>query len=367
MVERNWSGRGQHAQFQQSEKKTLDDILNVQDVLGSTSTAIVQSVMCKRILLARKTIRCNRYFTKAKAIEEVAHLSRLDHSHVVQVIGTYTMGNELSILMYPVAEYSLDSFINDLDPRMHSEEHWEDMISSLEGFIGCLAGTVAYIHSSMTKHMDIKPKNILVRNMTRSNLVCKDVFKIYIADFGISRSYDTLDATETEGPTMFTKKYAAPEVVDRQKRGLAADIFSLGCVFVEIGATLDHYTSSSFVDAFDNTDAKLRGKRFDHQHAVDMMQGDQDPLHEIDDILNANEFGDTSYQANIGRMRKFASELQNRDNGTSLAKVNISKMLSEDPSDRPSAYMLAHPYDNRWPCCQDRADYLEANPWDRRT
>lgn len=33
---------------------------------------------------------------------------------------------------------------------------------------------------------------------------------------------------------MFTRWYAAPEVVECETRGLAADIFSLGCGFVEI-------------------------------------------------------------------------------------------------------------------------------------
>ena len=58
-------------------------------------------------------------------------------------------------------------------------------------------------------------------------------YKVYIADFGISRSYRTIPESETESPTSFTKTYAAPEVINQSRRGLSADVFSLGCVFAE--------------------------------------------------------------------------------------------------------------------------------------
>jgi serine/threonine protein kinase len=55
-------------------------------------------------------------------------------------------------------------------------------------------------------NIDLKPKNILVRDI-RANKTAQHTsnFKVYIADFGTSRSYDILDATETNGPTMYTR------------------------------------------------------------------------------------------------------------------------------------------------------------------
>lgn len=335
----------------------LDDILNVQDLLGSTSTAIVQSVKCKRIVLARKTIRCSRYFTKEKAIEEVAHLSRLNHSHVVQVIGTYTMGSELSILMYPVAEHNLETFLQDLDPRNQFGLVLTRKLVALGTFFGCLLHAVEYLHSNMTKHMDLKPKNILIRHTRHSAVPSVLDYKVYIADFGISRSYDTLDATETEGPTMFTRKYAAPEVVDRQKRGLSADIFSLGCVFVEIGATLDYF--QRFFDPI--------FKRFDYEAAKNKTTNDLDHLQKPHDILHANEYGDRSYQANIDAVCNFLAEIR-WDHLVShfftRIQSEIPRMLSKDPLDRPSATSLALPQNDRLRCCQSGSDPLEAAPLD---
>ncbi|KAF2679625.1 kinase-like protein, partial [Lentithecium fluviatile CBS 122367] len=271
MQEQNWSGRGQHAEFQKQERWQLDAMLPVQDFLGSSSLAMVQSVKCKRILLARKTIRCipGRSMTREKAIEEVAHLTRLSHAHIVRVIGTYIIGQELSILIYPVAQYNLDSFL-----RLVDEHPLYESRQSLPRFMVCLANALAYVHQELTKHMDIKPQNILVRTLARAerNTLWSDRYSVYIADFGIARSYGTAEATETDGPTMFTRKYAAPEVVAQEKRGLAADIFSLGCVFAEIVA--------AFVPL----------KLGECESHISLLQS----------ALLENKSGDRSYQANIG-------------------------------------------------------------------
>jgi serine/threonine protein kinase len=361
LVENDWSGRGQHVEFQRYEKKIIDRILDVHDVLGSTSTAIVESVRCKRILLARKTIRCGRLFTWEKAIEEVAQLNRLDHSHVVQVIGTYTIGNHFSILMYPVAEYNLESFIHDLDPRTHSADNWIKRIFSLLSFYGCLAHAVEHIHSKMTKHMDIKPQNILVRDMRSSTQYIGNAFKIYIADFGISRSYETLDACETEGPTMFTRKYAAPEVVDRDKRGLSADIFSLGCVFVEIGAAYDHFVT------FDRANGSARPV---HTISKAATSGECNPLQIVHDALASNENGDTSYQANIDAVCEVLRSNKHQchfKNSIAPLLAKIPQMLSSDPLRRPLASCLVSTFVNcigtvKSSCCVCTADSLEGAP-----
>ncbi|KAH7108762.1 hypothetical protein B0J11DRAFT_620552 [Dendryphion nanum] len=62
--EKNWSGRGQLVEFFKHGKDYLDYLLPVEEALGTTRSAIVQSVKCRRILLARKTVRCTRHFTK---------------------------------------------------------------------------------------------------------------------------------------------------------------------------------------------------------------------------------------------------------------------------------------------------------------
>lgn len=224
----NWSGRGQHAEFGASEAADLENILQVHCILGHSATAIVEKVQCKRILLARKRVRCNWQTKREDAIKEVAHLQRLRHSHIVRGVGTYLFGNELSILLYPAADYNLESFLDlcfetgsSSSPSAEQLTTLNAMLHDLRRFFECLTNTIHFIHDQLVKHMDIKPSNILVKKRQGRFLS----YKAYVADFGISRSYGNAKDVETQSHTPFTKTYAAPEVVRQDRRGFGAGIF----------------------------------------------------------------------------------------------------------------------------------------------
>ena len=85
--------------------------------------------------------------------------------------------------------------------------HWETRLFAeffdkklcLSAFFECLS-SAQYIPSNVTKHMDIKPKNILVRSMQGNNLGYFMRYKVYTVDSSISRSYQTISESETESP-----------------------------------------------------------------------------------------------------------------------------------------------------------------------
>lgn len=52
----------------------------------------------------------------------------------------------------------------------------------------------------------------------------------------------------TEGETLKTPMYAAPEVHAESQRSYSADVFSLGCVFAEMATLLTHRSVRSFYD-----------------------------------------------------------------------------------------------------------------------
>jgi serine/threonine protein kinase len=321
--EQNWSGRGQHVKFEKDEQSLINSILEVQDDLGSTRTATVQSVKCRRILLARKTIACGKQtMTREEAIKEVSHLTRLDHAHVLRVIGTYVKGRHLSILLYPVADYNLEGFFGEIRATPQGSHLYIDMISAGITFYGCLSSAVRAVHRNLTKHMDIKPQNILVWRRQRD---CKSIFKLYLADFGIARSYETLQNTETNGHTSFTKRYAAPEVVQQETRGLSADVFSLGCVFLEIYDTMNRNYPDS------GCGAKA--------------------------VLDANAQGDSSYQANVDALRNYLSCTLSF--GWPTICTTIIEMMNVNPERRPTAEELAERLGEH-PCCTTGAEPLEA-------
>jgi len=240
LEELDWSGRGQHVEYGSDEDESIIP-LKSEKQLGFSSSALVDRVRCRRVLLARKRIRTNRRLTKEEAVKEVRCLEQLHHNHIVRVVGTYTHKKDLAILLYPAAEWNLEEFMD--DTVVESKKAWphsgmSEPVSrrlALGNFIGCLSNAICFIHEGNIKHMDIKPKNLLVRPIRSSRDFYQ--YKIYIADFGIARSYRSAPESETDSPTSFTRAYAAPEVVMQDLRGLKADIFSLGCVMIEIVAT----------------------------------------------------------------------------------------------------------------------------------
>jgi serine/threonine protein kinase len=331
-VEQNWSGRGEHLNLVPEDREFLNKILQPQAVLGRTSTAAVDSVRCRRILLARKTISCNRHLTKAKALEEFAHLKKLEHVHVVRVIGTYVLGRKLSILMYPVACYNLETFLEATIEQRQSMDGL-DMQNACKRFFSCLSSAIYYIHSKLTKHMDIKPQNILV-HVRKYKPRDQGRYTVLITDFGIARSYQQLDVTETDGPTMFTRKYAAPEVVLQDKRGLSADIFSLGCVFLEMIATLNEACTP-----------KSRPENMDIDGAVsppDTNQKRDLTMDTLQNLLETSESG-PSYHCNIEaifvELTRYVPDSRELTHVKHLVHL-IRAMLHETPGHRPSAHVV---------------------------
>jgi serine/threonine protein kinase len=180
---------------------------------------------------------CSKQWTVTDALREVSHLQNLRHVHIVQLVGTYLQNRSFSILMYPVADSHLGTFLQEtLDMQ---DKCRKDFLASA---LGCLASAVAFIHERTTKHMDIKPQNILVRSDG-------SWWRIYITDFGFSRSFDPQDHSQTDGPTTLTRGYCSPEVFNFDSRGRAADMFSLGCVFLEITCVIANIDLDDFVDA----------------------------------------------------------------------------------------------------------------------
>jgi serine/threonine protein kinase len=132
------------------------------------------------------------------------------------------------MIMSPLAETDLGQYLEELDGLPSSE------IRNLERrrlltWTGCLIRALGYLHEMHIKYRDIKPNNILIKQDT-----------VYFADFGTSRIIASDATTGTVG--LFgdmTRRYVAPEALqDGARRSRATDIFSLGCVFLEMATLL---------------------------------------------------------------------------------------------------------------------------------
>ena len=122
--------------------------------------------------------------------------------------------------MSPVADCNLVDFYLRVP-----EDDW--LLPVLRRFYGCLATALQYLHCSKIRHKDIKPENILVKGES-----------VFLTDFGISLDFEHLSSGTTTEDTGKSWIYCAPEMTNDQSRNESSDIWSLGCVFVEMATVL---------------------------------------------------------------------------------------------------------------------------------
>ncbi|PVH79455.1 kinase-like protein [Cadophora sp. DSE1049] len=147
-------------------------------------------------------------------MNELKILKRLHHIHCVSLVASYTDPKYFGIIIAPVADCDLAAFYPTVTP---------ETTPILRSFFGCLANAMNFLHSAKIRHRDIKPQNILVKGSS-----------VYLTDFGISLDWENLSRSTTTKDTAKSMLYCAPEVARYEKRNTSADIWSLGCVFLEM-------------------------------------------------------------------------------------------------------------------------------------
>ncbi|KAH9209800.1 kinase-like domain-containing protein, partial [Leptodontidium sp. 2 PMI_412] len=140
----------------------------------------------------------------------------------VDRIASYTDPKYFGIIMAPVADHDLNTFYQFVSP---------ENAPLLRSFFGCLAGALNFLHEAKIRHRDIKPQNILVKGA-----------HVYLTDFGVSLDWENLSRSTTTEDSAKTPLYCAPEVARWEKRNTSADIWSLGCVFLEMLTLLKNRT-----------------------------------------------------------------------------------------------------------------------------
>lgn len=77
-----------------------------------------------------------------------------------------------------------------------------------------------------TQRHQIKPRNVLIKGD-----------KVYFTDFGSGHIFSDSGNSTTEGLAYgHTRAYCAPEVIKNDNRNRSSDVFSLGCVLMEMVA-----------------------------------------------------------------------------------------------------------------------------------
>lgn len=247
----DWAGRGtSHVAF--AKEETLPLLQG--RFLGYGVQGGVYETTIKTIPVAWKRKFC-RYKIGARELQEIEIIRRLDHQHIIKLVGTYTHGPFLGLLLWPVAKCDLATFLEDVDlvvrvrggsvedimegdqipasERLTSlgfdisqdpAELMSALTRRLEETLGCLTSAIVYLHAQKIRHKDLKPSNILL----------SPDGGLFVSDFGTSTDFSARTESASQGGDRGTPKYFAPEVAAYESNGRAADIFSLGCIFLEV-------------------------------------------------------------------------------------------------------------------------------------
>mmetsp|Transcript_77339 Transcript_77339/g.145878 ORF Transcript_77339/g.145878 Transcript_77339/m.145878 type:complete len:554 (+) Transcript_77339:55-1716(+) len=152
-----------------------------------------------------------------RILREIRILAALRHPNVLKLYDLLPMTPESTdvYIVMPLMHTDLSRVINHLGVKL-SESHQQAFACQI--FRG-----LKYLHSAGIVHRDLKPANILVNNDC----------KLKIADLGLARGRSNEEEVLTE--YVVTRWYRAPELMLLPSGYFeAVDIFSVGCIHVEL-------------------------------------------------------------------------------------------------------------------------------------
>lgn len=161
-------------------------------------------------------------------VKEAMLLHRLQHDHIVRVLGMVYEDATAGMLTEYLEGTTLRTLLLEAMATVQ-----RDRYTMRDGLRWCLdvAKALAYCHDECgVLHRDVNPFNIvIVQSNNRAKLV----------DFGFHKILSTEKQQDSDNPSAFTSPvgalmYMAPEVWRAQPYGRPADVFSFGCTMYEV-------------------------------------------------------------------------------------------------------------------------------------
>ena len=197
-----------HATRQLDGRYRLVDLLaqgGVADVYRAVDESTGETVALK--ILRRRDLQLARRLQR-----EVALLGRLRHPGLVRLVDSGTVEGHGYLVMELLEGGTLEDRLR-LGPLAPAE---------VAEVVTTLAVGLDHVHASGVVHRDVKPANVL---FDRDGVA-------HLGDFGIAQWFETATLT-SNGTTLGTAAYMAPEQLRGDAVGPAADVWALGAVAIE--------------------------------------------------------------------------------------------------------------------------------------
>ena len=160
--------------------------------------------------------------------QELEILKQCSHDNIVQFIESFFEEGKLLIVMEFCRGGDLMKRIKKQKPNQYFPE------SKVIDFFKQIASGTAYIHSKKILHRDLKPSNIFISSDNH----------LKIGDFGLSKRHkNTMSMANT---LVGTTIYIAPEIYGGVPYNEKADVWSLGCIFYELGSLKPAFGGHNF-------------------------------------------------------------------------------------------------------------------------
>jgi serine/threonine protein kinase len=154
---------------------------------------------------------------RSRFLREARLASVVDHPHVVTV---FDVGEQAGLL------YLAMQWVDGLDLRaLLHDQHRLDPDRAVR--IGVqVAFALDAVHEAGLIHRDVKPSNVLVRDIGGHD-------HAYLTDFGVAKMPDAQGDLTRTGWVIGTPGYLSPEQIRGEKPGPRSDLYALGCVLFE--------------------------------------------------------------------------------------------------------------------------------------
>uniref|UniRef100_A0A8R1XWR7 non-specific serine/threonine protein kinase n=1 Tax=Onchocerca volvulus TaxID=6282 RepID=A0A8R1XWR7_ONCVO len=179
---------------------------------GSTGTVVTAHQISTGRKIAVKKMNILKQQRRELLFNEVLIMRDYEHPNIVEMYGSYLVGDELWVLM----EYMEGGALTDIITQMRIDE---SIIATI--CAQCLKA-LTYLHSKGVVHRDIKSDSIL---LTKDGVA-------KISDFGFCGQL-SIDIPQRRS-LVGTPYWMSPEVISRLPYGTEADIWSLGIMVIEM-------------------------------------------------------------------------------------------------------------------------------------
>jgi hypothetical protein len=154
---------------------------------------------------------------RSRFLREARLAAAVDHPHVVSVFDVGEQAGRLYLTMQWVDGQNLRIL---LDQQRRLAPDRTVLIGTQ------LAGALQAVHEAGLVHRDVKPSNVLMRDIGGRD-------HAYLTDFGIAKMPGVQDDLTRTGWSVGTPGYLSPEQIRGEQPGPYSDLYALGCVLFE--------------------------------------------------------------------------------------------------------------------------------------